>query len=259
MRPFRIVLTVVAAILAVTAVIAGMTHLARVTVGMAAPAAATARSGEDRGRPTRITIPAIDVDATLIGVGLLPDGAMRIPDFGLAGWYDEGPLPGEAGPAVVVAHVDSKANGPDVFYRLRELEPGDEVTIHHTNGRSTFVVTGKEQAAKTELPVERIWNDTDEPVLRLITCGGAFDGSARSYLDNVIVYADQFVAPTVAEKNATAGAQHEGGRRRRRRPGRRGPEVAGAVGPRSPGPRRRPASGSRRPPRARSRRSSSPT
>lgn len=192
MRPLRIVLTVVAAILAVATVIAGMTHRARVTVGAAAPAASAA-SGEDRGLPTRITIPAIDVDATLVGVGLLPDGALRIPDFGLAGWYDEGPLPGEPGPAVVVAHVDSKANGPDVFYRLRELGPGDEVTVHYTHGRSAFVVTGKEQAAKTELPVERIWNDTDEPVLRLITCGGAFDGSARSYVDNVIVYANPFV------------------------------------------------------------------
>jgi hypothetical protein len=55
----------------------------------------------------------------------------------------------------------------------------------------TFVVTGKEQTAKTALPTEKIWNGASAPVLRLITCGGTFDRAARSYLDNVIVYADQ--------------------------------------------------------------------
>jgi hypothetical protein len=42
---------------------------------------------------------------------------------------------------------------------------------------------------KQQLPVERIWNDTDEVVLRLITCGGEFDPNERSYESNVIVYA----------------------------------------------------------------------
>lgn len=183
--------TAVAAVLAVIAVLVALTQAARVTAGVATPAASqTASSEAGRERPTRITIPAIDVDATLVAVGLQADGAMRIPDFGLAGWYEPGPMPGEAGPAVVVAHVDSKAAGPDVFYRLRELEPGDEVTVHVGSKSVSFAVTGKEQVAKTELPAERIWNDTAEPVLRLITCGGAFDRGAGSYLDNVIVYAD---------------------------------------------------------------------
>src|SRR5688572_20918127 len=75
------------------------------------------------GAPTRVTIPAIKVDAQLIPVGLKPDGAMQTPDFGLAAWYDKGPKPGQNGPAVVLAHVDSKA-GPDVFYKLKELKPG---------------------------------------------------------------------------------------------------------------------------------------
>jgi sortase (surface protein transpeptidase) len=116
---------------------------------------------------------------------------LQTPDFGLAAWYSPGPRPGEPGPAVVVAHVDSKANGPDVFYRLRELAAGDEVVVHYRTSAVTFVVTGKEQAPKTALPANKIWNGATTPVLRLITCGGAFDRAARSYLDNVIVYADQ--------------------------------------------------------------------
>jgi sortase (surface protein transpeptidase) len=147
----------------------------------------------DPGAPLRVTIPAIGVDADLVPVGLKPDGAMQTPDFGHAAWYQPGPRPGDAGPAVLVAHVDSKASGPDVFYRLRDLALGDQVTVHYRTLDRTFAVTEKEQTPKTALPADRIWNATTAPVLRLITCGGAFDRTARSYLDNIIVYADRLV------------------------------------------------------------------
>ena len=140
------------------------------------------------GNPVRVVVPAIEVDAELIPVGLLDDGSMEVPPFGLAGWYELGPKPGAGGPAVIVAHVDTK-NGPDVFYRLKELEPGDEVLVYDSDGdRAVFMVDSMEQQLKTELPVGRIWNDTWEPVIRLITCGGDFDRESKHYLSNVIVY-----------------------------------------------------------------------
>lgn len=182
---------VAAVLVAVAAVVLVGTQLRDVSVAATNPPATTPAPPADPGDPLRITIPAIDVDAALVPVGLKDDGAMQTPDFGLAAWYSPGPRPGEPGPAVVVAHVDSKANGPDVFFRLRELAAGDEVVVHYRTSAVTFVVTGKEQAAKTALPTNKIWNGATTPVLRLITCGGAFDRSARSYLDNVIVYADQ--------------------------------------------------------------------
>jgi LPXTG-site transpeptidase (sortase) family protein len=162
-------------------------------VGPSATTSPTTTQPAELGAPTRVTIPAIKVDATLIPVGLKPDGAMQTPDFGLAAWYDKGPKPGQPGPAVVLAHVDSKA-GPDIFYKLKELKPGDQVTVHYAERAVTFAVTSAEQAAKTKLPAAKIWNDAKTPVLRLITCGGAFDRKAGSYLDNIIVYADQLVA-----------------------------------------------------------------
>ena len=139
--------------------------------------------------PVRVVIPSIDVDADVVGVGLNPDQSMEVPDFGEAGWYKPGPRPGAAGPAVIAAHVDS-VDGPDVFYRLTDLRSGDEITVVDADGgRSTFVVQESEQQLKEELPVERIWNKTDDAVLRLITCGGDFDAERRSYESNVIVYA----------------------------------------------------------------------
>lgn len=133
-------------------------------------------------------VPAIGVDAAVVPVGLRPDGALDAPTFGLAGWYELGPRPGEPGPAVIAAHVDS-VDGPDVFFRLREITAGDVVVVEHGHGATRFVVQRIEQTPKDHLPVDRIWASTGEAVLRLITCGGVFDRVRRSYTDNVVVYA----------------------------------------------------------------------
>ena len=195
MKTVRLLIVTVVALGAATAAILLATRLDSGAGGSEpSPATTTSASGPSQlGAPTRVTIPAIGVDSKLVGVGLKPDGSMQTPDFGAAAWYDLGPKPGNPGPAVVLAHVDSKANGPDVFYRLRELKPGDQVTVHYPDRTITFAVTAREQTAKTQLPAAKIWNDAKTPVLRLITCGGAFDRKAGSYLDNIIVYADELV------------------------------------------------------------------
>jgi sortase (surface protein transpeptidase) len=155
----------------------------------AVPADTSSPEAASVAKPVRVVIPAIDVDADLVALGLNDDGSMEVPDFGLAGWYEPGPRPGDPGPAVIAAHVDS-VRGPDVFFRLRDLTTGDKITVEYADrSDTTFVVSESEQQLKDDLPVERIWNDTDNAVLRLITCGGEFDADARSYLSNLIVYA----------------------------------------------------------------------
>ncbi len=149
---------------------------------------ATVTAVADAGRPIRVEIPAIGVDEKLHPVGLNKDGSMHIPDFGDAGWYDRGPRPGAPGPAVLVAHVRGP-QGPDVFWDLKKLEPGDRVTVHRTDGSSTFVVESSERVRKEKLPYDRIWPETDDAVLRLITCGGEFDPAIGGFPDNTIVYA----------------------------------------------------------------------
>jgi LPXTG-site transpeptidase (sortase) family protein len=193
-----------AAIIAAAAVVAISTQVNRLngstrpvapdaTAAATSEPAATAPAEKALGVPERVTIPAIGVNAPLVPVGLKPDGSVQTPQFGDAAWYRPGPVPGAAGPAVLLAHVDSKAKGPDVFHRLHQLKPGERVTVHYRDASTTFTVTATEQIAKTALPTSRIWNGTKKPVLRLITCGGAFDSIAGSYLDNIIVYADRFV------------------------------------------------------------------
>jgi hypothetical protein len=141
------------------------------------------------GSPVSIAIPAVGVDARVVPVGLRADRAMEVPAVDLVGWYELGPRPGEAGPAVVVGHVDSRS-GPAVFSRLGELRRGDRIVIgQHGGAARSFRVERVERHPKTALPVERIWDHARQPVLRLITCGGSFDRSTGHYRDNIVVYA----------------------------------------------------------------------
>jgi sortase (surface protein transpeptidase) len=152
------------------------------------PTRATATAGG--GRPVSIQIPAIGVGARVVAVGLGRNGSMEVPAVDLAGWYEPGPRPGAAGPAVIVGHVDSR-RGPAVFFRLGRLRRGDRIVVGRARaGAVSFVVERVERVPKRELPTTRIWNDTRRPVLRLITCGGSFDRSTGHYRDNVVVYAD---------------------------------------------------------------------
>lgn len=138
--------------------------------------------------PSRIQIPAIDVDAAVSPVDLRRDGRLAVPEPDEAGWYRRTPRPGARGSAVVTGHVDS-ARAPGVFARLGELSPGDRLGIAGEDGWSTvFEVRAVTRHPKAALPAA-LWRPDDRRILRLVTCGGRFDRSSRSYADNVIVHA----------------------------------------------------------------------
>jgi sortase (surface protein transpeptidase) len=138
--------------------------------------------------PATITIPAIGVQAPIVGVGLQADGAMQVPEPDQVGWYKLGPRPGDGGPAVLVGHVYYRR--PAVFYRLRQLRPGDEILIGQRGGTTTRFLVGRlERHPKTALPTKRIWTGAKRPLLRLITCDGSYDRTTGHYRENLIVYA----------------------------------------------------------------------
>jgi sortase (surface protein transpeptidase) len=115
---------------------------------------------------------------------------MEVPrDYGLAGWFTGGAMPGQDGPAVISGHVDSKS-GPAVFYRLRELRRGDRIRVQRAAGDwLVFEVTGTARYAKAAFPTDAVFGPVTGPVLRVITCGGDFDRASGHYLDNVVVTA----------------------------------------------------------------------
>ena len=141
--------------------------------------------------PVRVQVPSIGVDSGLLDLGLQDDGTLEVPPDGTsAGWYVDAPTPGELGPAVIAAHVDWDGQ-PGVFYRLRDVRPGEEISVLREDGTTAvFVVTSVEQFAKDEFPTQTVYGDIDHAGLRLITCGGSFDSTARSYVDNIVVFAE---------------------------------------------------------------------
>ncbi|HEY6706789.1 MAG TPA: class F sortase [Actinomycetota bacterium] len=164
------------------------TTVAPTTTRAAAPS--STRRPSRPSPPVRVEIPAIGVSSRLVRLGLNADGTMQVPgDYDLAGWFTGGAMPGQDGPAVISGHVDSKT-GPAVFYRLRDLRPGDTVRVRRAAGDwLAFEVTGTARYAKAAFPTEAVFGPVTGPVLRLITCGGDFDRASGHYLDNVVVTA----------------------------------------------------------------------
>jgi sortase (surface protein transpeptidase) len=139
--------------------------------------------------PVRIAIPAIGVSSTLERLGRATDGTVQVPRrWEQVGWYAAGPLPGDPGSAVILGHVDS-TRGPAVFYRLRELDAGDEVHITRADGSMVrFVVQRTALYDKRRFPTDEVYFPTLRPALRLVTCGGEFDTRVHHYRANVIVF-----------------------------------------------------------------------
>ncbi|WP_338105033.1 class F sortase [Modestobacter muralis] len=163
-------------------------------VAPAAPPAATSTAPAEKvAAPVSLAVPSIGVTSDLLQLGLNDDGTVEVPPLGpndQAGWYERGPAPGAVGPALLLGHVDSAAAGPGVFFDLGAVQPGDEVEVTRADGTvAVFAVDRVEVHPKDDFPTIEVYGNTPDAQLRLITCGGAFDSAARSYEDNVIVFA----------------------------------------------------------------------
>lgn len=142
--------------------------------------------------PQRLEIDGIAVDAPVVPYGVNSrTGQMAVPrNVSDVAWYEYGPSPGEPGSAVLAAHVDRSGQGPGVFFRLRELQPGDQVRVSYDDGAAeSFVVEARVTYDKDEIPLDTVFSRQGSPVLTLVTCGGGFSESAQTYDSNVVVYA----------------------------------------------------------------------
>lgn len=145
-----------------------------------------------RSAPTRLVIPSIGVNAPFTALDVDSKGQLEAPppnNTNLVGWYAKGVSPGELGTAIVAGHVDTKTSAA-VFARLSELKKGDRFQVRRADGtRATFVVDEAESFAKDDFPNERVYADTPDAQVRLITCAGAYDRTAKDYTENLVVFA----------------------------------------------------------------------
>lgn len=152
----------------------------------AAPVAPLAAS-----RPVSLSIPSIGVDTEVFPISVAEDGTLPAPrgeQADLAAWFDASPTPGQAGPAIIEGHVTWHSE-PSVFFDLGNVQKGDQLSVQREDGsRALFEVYDVGRYPKDHFPTFAVYGRTDQPELRLITCGGAVDSNGR-HADNTIVYA----------------------------------------------------------------------
>ncbi len=155
----------------------------------AAPAPAVPRT-LPASPPVSVRAATVGMQSPLVQVGLNPDGTIEVPvAYDTAAWYRLGPIPGSLGPAVIVGHVDSY-KGPGVFFTLGAMRPGAIIDVTRADATvAHFRVDAVKSYAKNQFPTAAVYGPIDYAGLRVITCGGVFDQTTKSYESNTVVFA----------------------------------------------------------------------
>ncbi|HUO50090.1 MAG TPA: sortase [Candidatus Paceibacterota bacterium] len=135
--------------------------------------------------PARLVIPAIGLDAPIVGVGVTAGGDMAVPNgkTNNVGWYKDGPVPGAVGAAVLDAHVFA------AFSKLKNIKPGDDIyVITAGNQKLHFVVSAAKNFALSSLTSGMLFTQTNSHALNLITCAGSLTPDHSTYDHRLIVY-----------------------------------------------------------------------
>ncbi len=153
-------------------------------------------SFEAPGKPVRLIIPAIGVDAAIQSVGLAwakeNKGDMSVPsNFTDVAWYNGGPLPGMPGSAVIDGHLDGKYVRKAVFYNLGTLKPGDVVEVVDVSGTILqFQVVTSTTYDYNATTTDIFYGDASKTRLNLITCAGDWNESQKLYNKRIVVFTE---------------------------------------------------------------------
>jgi sortase A len=132
------------------------THLRGLVEGAAPPPVTIPTPGPEA--PTRIVIPAIDVDALIVKGDSWEQLKLGV------GHHLNSANPGERGNLVLSAHNDIYG---EIFRHLDDLELGDEVIVYAGEQPYRYVVRAKQIVEPTEVSVLA---PTTKPVATLISC-----------------------------------------------------------------------------------------
>jgi LPXTG-site transpeptidase (sortase) family protein len=130
--------------------------------------------------PSRLVIPAINLDAPILEVGWETeevDGQMVsswiVPDSFVAGWHKTSALPGQIGNTVLNGHHNIHG---EVFRDLLKLQPGDEIvvyaggTVHYYSVTERHILEEKGQPVEVRMQNAQWITPTEDERLTLVTC-----------------------------------------------------------------------------------------
>ncbi len=143
------------------------------------------------GLPMRLSIPKIDVDSSIVYMGLTSSGDMESPKTNEeSGWYKYGPHPGNAGSAVIAGHlgVGSRA----VFAQLSLLKKGDVVYVLDDRNQTVSFVVRDTRTYDYDTEPSEVFSSTSGTHLNLITCNGDWDSEQKTYAKRLVVFTDKF-------------------------------------------------------------------
>lgn len=113
----------------------------------------------------------------------VPDGPRDV------GWFVGSPMPGDPGNAVLTGHLDWRTGETGVFWRLKELGPGDPIFIRNERSRLTFLVETTSIYPRDNAPIEQILGFAIGRVITIVTCEGQFIQAERDYTHRRVVRA----------------------------------------------------------------------
>lgn len=134
----------------------------------------------------RLEIPALNLDASIVGVPVSADG------WGLewlgddVGYLDGTAFPGWAGNSVLTGHVYLPDGSPGPFTGLGTLRYNAAIVLHSYGQRYTYAVRSVTQIEAAD--VESVFTHEDRAWLTLVTCQG-FDEQTGEYRARLLVRA----------------------------------------------------------------------
>ena len=142
--------------------------------------------------PVRLVIPSTGITALIEPVGIRPESDLATPTrhpWEDVGWYDLGPYPGERGSAVIDGHLDRPGGYPAVFWRLHDVQIGDDVQVTNNAGKTLhFRVTRVAYYTPEQAPLQDIFGNLGGTYLNLISCAGDWIPNQHQTTLRLVVY-----------------------------------------------------------------------
>jgi len=141
--------------------------------------------------PKYITIPVIDVPKSRVfALGQDHDQILSPANIYDAGWYNASSKPGQHGAMFIYGHASNwQAEG--LFYNLKDLKPGDRVTITRgDNKQYTYRVNSAKTYPQDKVDMQQILSPIDpaKPGLNLMTCAGHPLDATGQFSERLVVF-----------------------------------------------------------------------
>ena len=144
--------------------------------------------------PKKIIIDSIGVSANVVSLGVDKNGYLETPkNWNEIGWYSKGAKPSEKGNFLINAHYDDSSGNPAAFYRLKNINVGDKVSVIDSYDRTFnykvsnvyYVDIADPERTKVFEPFKE-----DASVMTMITCGGVWSVKDGTYNKRLVVNAE---------------------------------------------------------------------